>query len=319
MSSGACSPRAKVAIIGAGNVGSTIAFSLMVNGICSEIALIDKNGLRAEGEALDLRHCMQFTNMMTIVAGDSYELVAGADVIVIAAGFAQKPGESRTDLLQKNSEVMAEVIPSIMKFNKTSIILMVTNPLDVMTYIAWKLSGLSACTVLGTGTVLDSARLRFLIGEHFKVSPKDVTAYILGEHGDTSFAWWSNATIGGIFLNRFSAFDHQVLQQMYEKVRLAAGQIIAKKGATFYAIALSVVKIIRAILLDQPRVFSLSHVVTKIYGCDEICLSLPTIIRKSGVCEMLQIQLDQSEEIMLQRSVEKIKEDIQTALKYVKK
>lgn len=315
MSNGVFSSHAKVAIVGAGSVGSTTAFSLLVNGVCSEIVLIDKDKTRAEGEALDLNHCMQFTTMTKIVGGDSFELVAGADIVVITAGFAQKPGELRTDLLQKNTEVMKEIIPLITKYNQTCLLLVVTNPLDVMTYVSWKLSGFSACAVFGTGTVLDSARLRFLIGQQLRVSPKDVIAYMLGEHGDTSFAWWSNATIGGIPLSQFSAFNDQSLIDMYERTRAAAATIITKKGATYYAIALCIVKIIRAILLDQPRVFSVSHKVHNMFGLDDLCLSLPTIIRKSGVCEMLRGELNAAEQQALQISAEKVKQDIQTALK----
>lgn len=306
----------KVAIVGAGRVGCTAAYALMLGGAVSSIALIDTNKEQAEGEALDLNHCMQFTRVATVTAGDSFELVAGADVVVLTAGAAQRVGQSRSDLLAVNAAIFKNIIPHIVRHNKECILLVVTNPLDVMTYLTWKLSGFSSCQVFGTGTVLDSARLRYLLGEHFQVSPKDVTAYALGEHGDASFVWWSGATIGGIPLPSFTRYDKKIMDDIAEKTRCAAEQIIAKKGSTFYAIGLVIAKIVQAIILNQPRVLSVSAVVHNALAQD-VCLSLPTIVRRGGVCEMLPVVLSQDEQDKLAASVLTIKNEIEKGMSYI--
>lgn len=305
----------KVAIIGAGNVGSTTAYALMLNGAVSEIALIDAQKEKAEGEVFDLSDCMQFVPHVTkLVAGSSYELVQGADVVIIAAGSRQKSGESRTDLLETNVKVFKEIIPAIVSYNKDCILLVVTNPLDVLTYVAWKLSNFSSCRVFGTGTVLDTARLRYLLGNRFQVSPKDIVAYVLGEHGDSEFVWWSRANIAGIPLDRFTGYTPQLCNEIAEATKSVAYEIIAKKGATFYAIALSITKIVRSIILNQPRVFTVSSVMHEAYDVGDVCLSLPTIIRRSGICESLAIDLNEQEQTMLQQSSQKIYQGIQKAL-----
>ncbi len=300
----------KVAIIGAGNVGSTAAYTLMLDGAVSEIALIDRNKDKAEGEAQDLNHCMQFTKLTNIIAGDSFELVKDADVVVITAGKAQEPGQTRMDLLKTNAQIFKEIIPKITQYNKTCILLVVTNPLDVMTYLAWKLSGFDSCHVLGTGTVLDTARLRYLLGKHFKISPKDITAYVLGEHGDSEFVWWSKSTIAGVPLTSFTEYTSKALEKICEQTRDAARDVIEKKGSTFYAIAMVINKIVRAILLNQPRVFTVSNVIRNIYDINDVCLSLPIVVRKSGICQTLDVTLDEKEQELLHISARKIKENI---------
>ncbi len=304
---------AKVAIIGAGSVGSTIAYTLMLDGVVTEIALIDLNKNKAEGEALDLQHCMQFAHSVAITAGDSYDLVEGASVVVVCAGHAQAPGESRFNLLDKNVAVFKQIIPQIVKYNKDCILLVVTNPLDVLTYVALTLSGFPSCRVFGTGTVLDSARLRYLLGAYFKVSPKDVVAHILGEHGDSEFAWWSGATVAGVPMANMTGYDPDIVNKLYQKTKSAAGDIIALKGATFYAIALVTTKIIRAILLNQARVFSVSTLIEGQHGLSDVCLSVPTIIRENGVCEHLTLMLNTEEQELLMLSANKIKEGIKRA------
>ncbi|MFA6527117.1 MAG: L-lactate dehydrogenase [Candidatus Babeliales bacterium] len=310
---------AKVAIVGTGFVGSTTAYAMMMNGVASRIALIDAKKEKAEGEALDLLHGLQFTHSVDIVAGDSFELVKEADVVVITAGFAQKSsGETRQDLLDKNVAVFQQIIPEIVRYNQDCILLVVTNPLDVLTYVTTKLSGFPRCRVFGTGTVLDTARLRYLIGRHFNVSPKDVTAYILGEHGDAEFLWASGAQIAGTPLNLFDGYSESLLTDISLQTKNAVYDIIQKKGATYYAIALGVVKIVRAILLDQSRVFSVSTLVEdEFYGVRDICLSLPTIVRKSGVCERLPVVLSQHEQMLLRASSESITRGINRANKLI--
>jgi L-lactate dehydrogenase len=305
----------KVAIVGVGNVGSTIAYSLMLDGIVSELALIDIDKEKSEGEALDLSHCKQFTNPIVISAGDSFDLVQNADVVIVTAGLSQSSSsQKRADLVEQNSKLFKKIIPQIVSHNKNCVLLVVTNPLDVMTYLSWKLSGFDSCRVFGTGTVLDTARLRFLIGKHFKISPKDINAYVLGEHGDTEFVWWSKANIGGVHLSRFTAYSPKLINDIFEQTKNAAYEIIEKKGATFYAIALVVVKIVRSILLNQSRVFTLSTIIHKRFGIDDIALSLPTIVRRSGICENLDVQLDAEEQEKLSISACKIKENICLAL-----
>jgi L-lactate dehydrogenase len=304
---------AKVAIVGAGFVGSTAAYALMLDGLVSEIALIDLNKAKAEGEALDLRHGMQFTKSTKIWAGDSFELVKGAAVVVLCAGANQKPGENRSDLLQKNVSIFKELVPKITEHNKDAILLVVTNPLDVLTYVTWKVSGLPKCRVFGTGTVLDTARLRYLLSRHFKVSAKDITAYMLGEHGDAEFPWWSGANIAGIPLQEFEECSPRVMEKIHKDVCNVVYEVIEKKGATYYAIALVIAKIVRSILLDQERVFTVSTVLEKYHGVDDIAMSVPTIIRREGVSKTLDVRLDENEKKYFHNSAEKIKKGIQDA------
>lgn len=307
----------KVAIIGAGFVGSTTAYALMLQGISSEIALIDINKEKADGEALDLQHCLQFTHATHIVSGSSFDLVKDASVVVITAGKAQSPGETRTNLLEANVNLFKTIIPKIVQVNKDCIILVVTNPLDVLTYVAWKLSGFPSCRVLGAGTVLDTARLRFLIGQHFDISPKDITAHILGEHGDSEFIWKSHANIAGVPLSSFAGYSDGLMNQFHQQTKNAAYQIINKKGATYYAIALVVAKIVRAIMLDQSRVFTVSSRLDNYQGISDVCLSVPTIVRRSGVCQQLELNLSQDEKKLFATSAEKVAQDIKVSLKFL--
>lgn len=308
------SASAKVAIVGAGAVGSTTAYAIMMSGCASEIALIDVNKNKAEGEALDLMHCMQFATSVNIVAGDDFSLVQNASIVIITAGIPQKVGQTRSDLLATNVSIFKTIIPQIIQYNSDCILLVVTNPLDVLTYVAWKISGLPSCQVLGTGTVLDTARLRFLMGQYFQVSPKDITAYILGEHGDTEFAWWSGANIAGVPLEKIHSYNIKEMETMFLKTRDAAYQIISKKGASFYAIALIVTKIVRAILLDQSRVFSVSVLIDDLYGISDIYLSVPTIVRERGICLQLPIALDNQELESFLASAKKVKREIAQAI-----
>ncbi len=308
-----CVGSGNVAIIGTGFVGSTAAFAMMLDGVVNKISLIDIKKEKAEGEALDLCHGMQFTRSTKIVAGDSFELVADAEVIILCAGFAQKPGESRTDLLEKNVKIFKEIIPKIVKHNKEAILLIVTNPVDILTYVTWKLSGFDKCKVFSSGTVLDTARLRFLLGQHFKVSPKDISAYVLGEHGESEFVWWSKASIGGVSLNKFNGYSEKSLNEIYLKVKNAAAEIISKKGITNYSIGLVISKIVRAILFDQSRIFTVSTILQNYDNLNDVSLSIPTIVRRGGIYKQLEIDLNEQEETLLHQSSEKIKSLISEA------
>lgn len=301
----------KVAIVGAGFVGSTTAYAMMLDGVASQIALIDINKEKALGEALDLKHCMQFTRLTEIVAGDSFELLSDASIVVICAGFAQKSGESRMDLLKKNANLFKDIVPKIVKYNRNCILLVVTNPLDVLTYLTVKLSGFPSCRVFGTGTVLDTARLRYLIGSYFNISPKDVSAYIIGEHGDSEFVWASKAMIGGVPLNKFPECSDALIKDVQEKTKNAVYEVINRKGATYYSIALVVSKIVKAILQNQSRVFSVSTLIEdELYGVKDVCISIPTVVRKGGVCQRLGIELNEKEADLFKKSADKISEGI---------
>ncbi|MFH1644003.1 MAG: L-lactate dehydrogenase [bacterium] len=313
-----CVGSGNVAIIGAGNVGSTAAFTIMLDGIANKITLIDINKQKADGEKLDLCHGMQFTKkLIEIEAGDSFELVCDAEVIVICAGVAQKKGEKRTDILEKNVKVFKQIIPEIKKYNQEAILLVITNPVDILTYITYKLSGFDKYRVFSSGTVLDTARLRFLLGKHFKVSPKDISAYVLGEHGDTEFVWWSKAEIGGVSLEKFNGYSKKVLDEIYLRVKNSAEEIISKKGMTNYAIGLVISKIVRSILLDQSRVFTVSTVLNDYLGADEVCLSIPTIVRRGGIYRQLAIDLNPDEKEQFKLGSDKIKQFINLAEKFL--
>ena len=254
---------------------------------------------------------MQFTRLSTVVAGNSFELVSGASSVIICAGFGQAKGESRTNLLHRNAKIFKEIVPQIVKYNQYCILLVVTNPLDVLTYLTLKISGFPSCRVFGTGTVLDTARLRYLIGSYFKISPKDISAYILGEHGDSEFLWLSKATIGGVSIDKFPEFSDALIKDVCNQTQNAAYQIIDRKGATYYSIALVITKIVRSILQDQSRVFPVSTLIeNKIYDVKDICLSIPTIVRKGGACHRLDIDLNKKEQTLLKNSANKIMEGI---------
>ncbi|MCK4651361.1 L-lactate dehydrogenase [Candidatus Babeliales bacterium] len=304
----------KVAIVGTGFVGSSAAYAIMLDGVASEIALIDKKKEIAEGHALDFMHGMQFTKSTKIVASDSFELVKDAQIVVLTAGISQKIGQTREELLDANVKIFKEIIPQVVKYNKKCILLVVTNPLDVMTYVTYKLSGFDSCRVFGTGTVLDTSRLRYLLGEELKVSPKDITAYILGEHGDSQFVWWSHANVAGIPIRKYISED--LLEKIHRKVKKSVYEVIKRKGATYYAVAIVISKIVKAILLDQSRIFTVSNFLQDYHGVNEVYLSIPTVVRQSGIYQRLEILLDKSEEKMFDNCVKKTKNIIEEAKKF---
>lgn len=292
----------KVAIIGAGFVGSTAAYSLLIDGAASEIALIDVSREKAEGEAMDLQHGLQFKPNCKITYGSDYSLCNDADIIVICAGAHQKPGETRLDLVKKNSAILKHMVPQILKYSKEHIFLVVSNPLDVLTYLTLKYSRFPKHKVIGSGTILDTARFRYLIGEHFGVSPNSVHAYILGEHGDSSFPVWSTANIAGINLKNFKKYNKKEMDKIYLKVKNAAYEIIAKKGATYYAIGLGVAKIVRSIFSNQNEVLALSSYLNNYHGIRDVCLSVPTVVNREGVKEHIVVPLNPAEKYQLRKS-----------------
>ncbi len=266
----------KVAIVGTGNVGATFAYSLLMSGLASEIVLIDANVSKAEGEAMDLNHAVPMHSPTRIWTG-AYEDCAGAVITVITAGSAQRPGETRLDLIQRNAAIFRSIVESIVKFNPNGIILVATNPVDVLTYATWKFSGLPANRVIGSGTVLDTARFRYLLSQTFEVDPRSVHAYIIGEHGDSEVPVWSLANIAGMRLAEYCAANNmgcrqERLDEIFKQTRDAAYEIISRKGSTYYAIASGLMRIVEAILRDQATVISVSTYIEDYYGIKDVYL-----------------------------------------------
>jgi L-lactate dehydrogenase len=296
----------KVAVIGTGSVGSTFAYSLMIHGIVSEIVLIDIDKKRAEGEAMDLNHGVSFVRPVRVWAGD-YSDCQDADIIVITAGLAQKPGESRLNLVNSNVEIFKQIIPKIKEYNGTGILLVATNPVDLMTYAALKLSGFPSNRVIGSGTILDTSRLRYVLGERLKIDPRNVHAYIIGEHGDSEVPAWSLASVAGARLKDYTAvysqeLDDLHLNNIFEQVKSAAYKIIELKGSTYYAIGLGLTTIVESIIRDENAILTVSSLLCDYYGVDDICLSVPTIVNRNGIRETLKLPLTEEEITKLQSS-----------------
>jgi L-lactate dehydrogenase len=260
----------KVAVIGAGFVGSTAAYALMIDGAASNIALIDINKERAEGEAMDLQHGLQFRSESKISYGSDYNLCKDAEIVVITAGDHQGAGETRLDLVKKNAAILKGIVPQIAKCNKDCILLVVSNPLDVLTYLTLKYSKFPWNRVIGSGTILDSARFRYLLGEYFEVSPDSVHAYILGEHGDSAFPVWSTANIAGVNLKFFKKYRKAKMDEIFHNTKNAAYEIISRKGATYYAIGLGIARIVRSILSDKNNVIALSTYLSNYHGVNDV-------------------------------------------------
>ena len=296
----------KCAIIGCGNVGATTAFSLMKSGLFSRMVLIDQNKERARGEAADLNHGLPFLAPMEIYAGD-YPDIADAGIVIIAAGAAQKKGETRMDLLRANATIFRTVVASICQYNQECILLTVTNPVDVLTEVTRQISGFPKARVIGSGTVLDTARLKFLLGRRLGVDSRNVHAFIIGEHGDSELPVYSSANISGIDLDSFSG-NREVapvplgLGALFLEVRDAAYDIIKAKGATYYAIAEAVRRIVTAIVRDEKAVLPVSVFTNGAYGLPPLCISLPTVVGRGGAEQLLPMPLSNEEQEALLRS-----------------
>ena len=306
--------RGKVVVIGAGNVGSTCAYTIMLSGYFSEIVLIDINRDKAEGDALDMSHSAAFLKPVSVYAGD-YKDCKNADIIIIAAGANQLPSETRLDLLKRNSSVFKSVISSTMQYAPDDVILMpVTNPVDVLTYVTYKLSGLPKRQVIGSGTVLDTSRLKYLISRHSGVDARDCNTYIIGEHGDSEVAAWSVTNIAGMSMQEF--FSHtgkctdEDLHNMYSEVKNSAYRIIEKKGATYYGIAAAVARICECIAGNENSILTISTVFSGEYGIDDVALSVPVQLSGIGVEQILEIPIDAQELAGLHKSAEVLKENI---------
>lgn len=301
----------KCAIIGCGNVGATCAYTLMHSGILSEIVLLDANAKKAEGEAMDLNHALPFLSPMRICAG-TYEDLADCGIIIIAAGVGQAKGETRIDLLKKNRAILRTILDGIKPVNTEAILLLVSNPVDILTYIALDLSGFDPHRVIGSGTVLDTARLKFLVGRMLQVDSRNVHTFIIGEHGDSELPVWSSANVSGIDLYGFCKIsgvpDYQnQLDRMFLEVRTSAYKIIENKGATYYAIAEAVLRIVDSIVRDQDSILPVSTLVEGHYGLSDICLGVPSVIGADGVKNVLDIPLSQAEYADLHTSAKALK------------
>ena len=306
--------RPKVVVIGSGLVGSTFGYAMLWSGLTPEIIIIDVNRARAEGEAMDLSHAMPFHRPINIRAGD-YPDCAGASVVAIAAGAAQRPGETRTQLAQRNAEVMAQIVPQVVRYAPETILLVATNPVDSMTYAAWRLSGFDARRVIGAGTILDTARFRYLLGTRFDIDPRSVHAYIVGEHGDSEVPLWSSASIAGMSIQDFcsttgySCTDED-REHIFTDVRDAAYRIISLKGATYYAIASGMERIVESILRDQSTVLSVSGLLQNCQGVSDVCMSLPMIINRRGIDRILCVPMSPEEQERVRNSASVVRQVI---------
>jgi L-lactate dehydrogenase len=304
----------RVAVVGVGHVGATFAYALLLSGLAAEIVLVDANRERAEGEAMDLNHTVPFTHPTRVWAAD-YPECAGAAVTVLAAGAGQRPGETRLDLVRKNAAIWRTLVPKVVEHNPYGILLVATNPVDVLTYATWKLSGLPSTRVLGSGTVLDTSRFRYLLSQHLGVDARSVHAYIIGEHGDSEVPVWSLANIAGMRLPDFCRaqgrpYDPRAMEQIFLETRDAAYRIIERKGATYYAVAAGLMRITQAILRNQSTVLSVSSLIRDYYEMNDLCFSLPTVVDCGGVRSVLRLGLDPQEVEKLRHSAEVLKTTI---------
>lgn len=301
-----------VGLIGTGMVGASFAYSLMQHGVANELVLIDADAARAEGEMMDLNHGLPFVRPMRIIAGD-YSDLADADVIVICAGVGQRPGQTRLELLKTNAGIFHNIVPKVTAVNQDAILVIATNPVDILTQIASEIVGLDHNRVLGSGTALDTARLRYMLGVHYGVDSRSIHAYVVGEHGDSELALWSLANIAGVRLGDFvgangQGYDQAALDRIFSQTRNAAYEIIQRKKATYYAIGLGLLSIVESVLRDQHTVMTVSSPLTGQYGVDGISISMPAIVGRQGVEEVLNLPISESELAAFQSSAQTLKD-----------
>jgi L-lactate dehydrogenase len=310
--------KGKVTVVGAGFVGATAAFALMQSSVVNEIVLIDVNKEKAEGDALDMSHGVPFMKPVKVTAGD-YGDAEDSELVILTAGANQRPGETRMDLLKKNAAVFREIIGQLTpRLTHETTLLTVTNPVDVLTYLTYRLSGFPANKVIGSGTVLDTARFRHALGEHVGVDARNVHAYIVGEHGDTEVAVWSGASVGQIPMDDYcrncGVCGGAEKYDIYEKVKNSAYEIIRKKGATYYAVALAVKRITECLLRDERSILTVSSLFTGEYGIDGVCISAPVIVGANGAEQVLRLNLSGDELAALRRSADAVKRHIAEVL-----
>ncbi len=312
---GTAGPRrtTKLAVIGAGAVGSTMAYAALMRGAARSVVLYDINKAKVEAEALDLGHGIQFMPMAEVIGSDEIAACADADVVMVTAGAKQKPGQSRIDLAEATISLMRTILPPLVDVAPNAIYVMVTNPVDIVTYAALRYSGLPPTQLFGSGTVLDSSRLRYLIAQHTGVAVQNVHAYIAGEHGDSELPLWSSATIGGVPVLDWNGIDGhvpltgEVRDSIAREVVESAYRIIAGKGATNYAVALAGSRIIEAVLKDERRILPVSSLLENYYGISDVCLSVPSVVGRGGVGERLEVPMSADELAGLRRSAESLR------------
>ncbi|MGJ7912130.1 L-lactate dehydrogenase [Neobacillus sp. LXY-1] len=302
----------RVAVIGTGFVGSSYSFALLNQGITDELVLIDLNKEKAEGDAMDLNHGLPFAPSRTKIWYGGYEECGQADIVVITAGANQKPGETRLDLVEKNTSIYKGIVSEIMASGFDGIFIVAANPVDILTYAVWKFSGFPKERVIGSGTILDTARFRFLLGEYFDVDTRNVHAYIIGEHGDTELPVWSHADIAGTSLSEWtknnSEFNQEDLEQIFINVRDAAYHIIERKGATYYGIAMGLVRLTKAILQNENSVLTVSAYLDGEYGQKDIFIGVPTVVNRDGIREVVELDLNDAENEKFAHSASVLKE-----------
>ena len=304
----------KVAIIGTGRVGASCAYALQISGLASEIVLINANRQRAEGEAMDINHGSQFTKPVRVWSGE-YKDCRDADIVVLTAGTSQKPGDTRLDLLKNNANILQRMLAPALKYLEDAIVIVAANPVDVLTYLTWQMTGLPSHQIIGSGTILDTARFRFLLGQYFNIDTHSIHAYIVGEHGDSQVPVWSLANIAGMHLDEYTHLNGNPLDaedraKIAESTRRAAYEIIHRKGATYYAIAAGLVRIIEAIVRDENSVLTVSGIPNGIHGLNDVALSLPSVINRQGIAKTLDLPLSSEEESGLKRSAQIIHDAI---------
>ncbi|HJV84232.1 MAG TPA: L-lactate dehydrogenase [Noviherbaspirillum sp.] len=304
----------KLGIVGTGHVGSTAAYALVLHGIVSELVLVDNNHALAAAHATDILHATPFVRPVRVYAGD-YEALSGCEIVILAAGAGQVPGESRMQLLARNAEVFKMIVPQVMRHAPNPILLVATNPLDIMTQVATRVSGLPSTRVLGSGTILDTARFRSLLGEFCGISPDSVHAYVLGEHGDSEVLVWSDATVAGMPLADFTAIrgrplTTEVMARIGDEVRRAAYRIIEGKGATYFGIGAALARIARCILFDERAVVTACTMTPQVEGVSDVALSLPVVVGRDGIQMQLQPPLNAQEKDALFRSASLIKQHV---------
>ncbi len=295
------SNRKKVVLIGTGMVGMSFAYAALNQNVCDELVLLDLNEKRAEGEAMDLNHGLAFSPSSMKIYSGGYSDCNDADVVIISAGVNQKPGESRLQLLKRNADVFSSIVPKVVQSGFEGIFLVATNPVDIMTRITYELSGFNASKVIGTGTTLDTARLRYLMGEYFEVDPRNIHAYVIGEHGDSEFVPWSQALLAAkpikdVLRDNPSSFYMEELEKISEEVRSAAQKIITAKGATYYGIGMAMVRVVRAILQDENSVLTVSTRLRGEYGGKkDVFIGNPCIVNGGGAKRILELKLSEAE------------------------
>ncbi|MFZ5425069.1 MAG: L-lactate dehydrogenase [Patescibacteria group bacterium] len=301
--------KTKAVIVGAGRVGSTLAYALSLKLLVSEIVLIDIDEKRAMGEAMDLNHGLSYYENIKIHSG-TYEDAKGASYILITSGISQKPGQTRLDLVKQNVEIIKDIVPKLAEYNSTAQYVLISNPVDVLTYVTLKITGFKRHQVFGTGTTLDTARYKYLIGHHFNVSPSNVHAFIVGEHGDSEVPLLSMANISGVPLTKFEEFDLNKMNEIFESTKTAAYKIVEAKGSTYYAIGLVTAEIVQSMEHNQKKIFPVSSLIEGQLGIENVCLSLPTVVEGTGVGDIINIFPTEEETQKIQASAKVLQQVI---------